>query len=121
MSVHDEIRKHFLEACNIQEPVPLLDLVDLQKTEWSVDFERLMRNRLTMGAVRYGRLGAAGKPQYDRVASIEKRLAAYVATENTEYLVDIANLCLCEFVEGAHPLKHFASIDDGEHVWQKET
>ena len=71
-----------------------------------------MRNRMIMGALRYGLLGAPGKPQYDRIASIIKRLKFYTEDGNTEHLVDAANLCLCEFVEGTHPLKHFGSVDD---------
>ena len=53
-------------------PEPL-QLATLQRTEWSPDFERMMRDRLLMGALRYGRLGSlgepGGKPLYDYVAS----------------------------------------------------
>jgi len=34
-------------------------------------------------------------------------------------LVDIANLCLCEFVECHHPLAHWHAMDGGEHVRTK--
>ena len=51
-----------------------------------------------------------------RIGSIVKRLMSYQETGNTELLVDVANLCLCEFVEGKHPNKHFRAVDDGEHV-----
>lgn len=89
----------------------------LRETEWSPVFERLMRNRLLFGAMRYGRIGAPGKPQYDRVASCVKRLQQYAETGNKELLVDVANLCLLEFVECAHPLAHFRDAgDDVEHV-----
>jgi hypothetical protein len=50
---------------------------ELRRTEWSVKFENLMRNRLIMGALRYGRLGAANKPKYNRVDSMIKRLSKY--------------------------------------------
>lgn len=30
--------------------------------------------------------------------------------------LDVANLCLLEFVECRHPRKHWHSTDDGEHV-----
>lgn len=84
----------------------------LKETEWSLKFEQLMRNRLIMGAIRYGRLKQDNKPIYDRVNSIAKRLEKYKATGNKEHLVDIANLCLVEFEEGEGS---FLSIDDGEH------
>ena len=93
-----------------------ITLDELQQTEWSVDFEKLMRNRLVMGALRYGRIGAKGKPKYDRINSMIKRLIKYQEDGNKEFLVDVANLCLLEFVESNHPKQHFSSIDDGDHV-----
>lgn len=95
---------------------------ELYKTEWSSEFESLMRNRLIMGAFRYGRINhnrKANKPKYDRVESMIKRLQKYQETGNKEYLVDVANLSLLEFVECHHPKEHFTSIDDGEHVKRK--
>lgn len=75
-----------------------------------------MRNRLAVGALRYGRIHAPGKPVYDRVSSILKRVQAYADTGNLELLVDAANLCLLEFEEGRHPKRHFEAADDGDHV-----
>ena len=93
---------------------------DLVKSEWSLEFEKYMRNRLIVGAYRYGKLQEEGKPEYDRISSAIRRLKRYRESGNTEYLVDIANLCLLEFVEGKHPKKHFKTVDDGEHVMVKE-
>jgi hypothetical protein len=91
-------------------------LQELLKTEWSEKFEKLMRNRLVFGAIRYGRIGAEGKPKYDRVESMINRISKYKESGNKEFLVDVANLCLLEFVECYHPKANFKSIDDGEHV-----
>ena len=88
----------------------------LKESEWSEDFEKLMRSRLIIGALRYGKIGAANKPQYDRVSSMIKRLSKYQETGNKEFLVDVANICLLEFVECNHPNQHFHAIDDGEHT-----
>jgi len=84
--------------------------------QWSPAFERLMRNRPIVGAYRYGPIGGIGKPPYNRVESCLKRLAQYQQTGNLELLVDVANLCLLEFVECRHPRKHFHATDDTEHV-----
>jgi hypothetical protein len=100
----------------VDTPRARFTLPELQRSEWSPRFEALMRNRLIMGALRYGRLHAPGKPQYDRVASMTKRLARYAETGNLELLVDVANLCLLEFEENHHPLAHWHAVDDGEHV-----
>jgi len=88
----------------------------LGDTEWSPEFERLMRNRLIMGAFRYGRLHGKGKPQWDRTISIVKRLAQYRVDGNREHLVDVANLALLEFEEGINKDRPIHAIDDGEHV-----
>lgn len=89
---------------------------DLKESEWSPQFEAYMRNRLIVGAYRYGKLNEADKPKYNRVYSAIKRLEAYYRDGNTEHLVDVANLCLIEFVEGKHPKKHFRALDNNEHV-----
>lgn len=110
-------------ACGLPEedttPAPKIDMEALRRSEWNAEFETLMRNRLVMGALRYGKIGAPGKPQYDRVASMLRRLQHYADTGNKEFLVDVANLCLLEFTECHHPNAHFAAIDDGEHVVAK--
>lgn len=88
----------------------------LSQTEWNSEFEKLMRNRLIMGAMRYGSLGGAGKGQHDRLSAIIEKAKAYRETGNDELLVDIANYALVEFVEGYHPMKHFAATDDQGHA-----
>lgn len=95
---------------------PRVIMKDLRESEWSEEFEKLMRNRLIMGGLRYGRLNAPGKPKFELIDSMYKRIAKYQETGNKEYLVDVANICLVEFVEEHHPNAHFESIDDGEHI-----
>jgi hypothetical protein len=92
------------------------DLIVRQWSEWSFEFEQFMRNRLIMGSFRYGRLGAKGKPQFDRVSYIQRLVIEYRETGNLECLVDIANLALVEFVEGIHPKRHFKAVDDSDHA-----
>lgn len=96
-----------------------VNLEELKKTEWSIEFENLMRNRLLMGSIRYGKMGHGsipkGKPKYDRCESIRKRLSFYEETGNLEWLVDCANMCLLMFEERVHPDAHFDAKDDGYH------
>jgi len=98
------------------ENITMPSLSELQQTEWSIEFEQLMRNRLIIGAMRYGRMGAKNKPQYDRISSIIKRLHSYINSGNKELLVDVANLAMMEFVECYHPSAHFHALDDSIHV-----
>ena len=109
-TITEQIRDHLLHPMSFEE---------LQKSEWSSLFEQLMRNRLIMGAYRYGRMQSAGKPQYDRVRAIREHLHGYAETGNLEHLVDVANLALVEFVEGDHPQRNFHSVDDGAHAQKK--
>jgi len=94
-------------------PDRLPPLETLMRTERSEDFERLRMNRKVMGAMRYGLMGAEGKPKYDRVRDVIRRLEGYLSDHNTEHLVDAANLLELEFVEGDN---HLTPSDDGEHT-----
>jgi hypothetical protein len=97
--------------------LPELEWWELMKeSEWSPAFERLMRNRLLVGAFRYGRIGATDKPKYDRLEAIIRRAERYHDTGNDDLLVDIANLSLLEFVEGTHPNRHMSSEEHVESV-----
>ena len=96
-----------------------ISLEEIYKTQWSPKFEELCRNRMAMGFFRYGNVWeTVGK--FDNVGSAIERLKMYQETGNTEYLVDSATLCHCEFINGNHPTKHFHSIDDGKHTELKK-
>lgn len=89
---------------------------EIMKTQWSSKFETLMRNRLAMGAFRYGLLNKGSGEVFDSIGSAIERLKLYKQTGNQEHLVDAANLCLVEFMAETHPNVHMESIDDGVHV-----
>lgn len=89
------------------------DLATLQKTEWSTEFEQYMRNRLIMGAFRYGLMAEKKKRnKYNLLGTVRSKIKKYVETGNKEYLVDIANYCLLEFECNDHPNAHFHALDD---------
>jgi hypothetical protein len=97
----------------LKPPPPSLDA--LRRTQWNEAFEELMRNRLLMGAFRYGTFSEQRHRRHDNAGSMEKHLTAYRETGNAEHLVDIANLALVEFTLPAHPNFHWQSLDDGDH------
>ena len=115
-TVHQHIRGNILKNLGMEERKKMPNLDSLQKTEWSPQFEKFMRNRLVMGSIRYGLLHAHGKQKYDRIQSCIDRLLLYKESHNMEHLVDVANLCLMEFEEGDHPDRHFEAQDDKNHT-----
>ena len=118
-TVTEYIRDHLLMTLGYPTPTSRMPSLEaLRESEWSPRFERLMRNRLIMGAFRYGTFDekndSPGRYQYAKDAL--RRLAAYLDTGNTEILVDVANMCLLEFEFGQHPMRHFRAVDDAEHT-----
>jgi hypothetical protein len=99
-----------------EQPKPLRpDLPTLRASQWNRRFERLMRNRLVMGAFRYGTFAEQGRTRYNNPDGIVRHLQAYRETGNAEHLVDIANLALVEFTLPSHQEYHWEAIDDGDH------
>ena len=112
-TVTERIREH-LEAAAFPRVLP--DLSSLRESEWCPEFERHMRNRLVMGAFRYGLFSDPDKFAYQCLDSIRRRLAAFEQDGNLEHLVDAANLCMIEYVRGQRNGLVLNPIDDGEHV-----
>lgn len=128
---HDILRERLLAAAGLSEPrkskFSVSDLPALEESEWSHEFERLMRNRLLMGALRYGTFAekrdkAKRGKHWDLLGALRKKAEGYEATGNTEYLVDAANYCLLAFELDPHPSKHFRALDDHtDHCKMKPT
>lgn len=91
----DKMRADMLLRLGVVRPVLAPSLDALAISEWSPAFERFMRNRPIVGAMRYQRLGTARR---NWVRNAIKRLELYEKTGNPELLVDGANFCLAEFV-----------------------
>lgn len=116
-TLHDHLRDRLLSRVIIAPIGDKREALDhLLQSEWSCDFERLMRNRLLMGRYRYGLMQRTDALQYDRVGSAMERLKKYAEHGNTEHLVDVANLMLLEFEHGQHPSRHLLAQDDSRHV-----
>lgn len=117
-SVHDHLRMRLLSRAGIFDAprggFRPDELRALESSEWSSEFERLMRNRMLMGALRYGRMSIKKlkKTRWDLLGAVRIKIMQYEETGNTEYLVDIANYCLIAFECDDHPSKHFNALDD---------
>jgi hypothetical protein len=85
---------------------------ELKTSEWSIRFEELMRNRLMMGSYRYGKkLHDPRAPGFSCVRHIRDRISRYEYDGNLEWLVDVANFAMLEFMHSQHPNAHFKSTD----------
>lgn len=118
MTVTEHIRRRLLKGVR-EEQTPKVSIPEMRRSQWSEEFERLMRNRMTVGGYRYGRIHQQTEVtvRFDNIGSIITRAERYRRDGNKEHLVDIANLALIEFVLGnCHPSPHFTSVDDGYHT-----
>ena len=76
-TIFEHIRNNLHERLNIQETSKYVSIDELRGTEWSQEFERLQRNRMLMGSLRYGRLGKEGKPQYNRTEDFKRLITRH--------------------------------------------
>ena len=122
--VTDHIRDHALSVVGYYESHRVPSIEELAVSEWNPTFERMMRNRLIMGAFRYGlfRDKLAGKHGWDLVGYLKRKVADYEATGNLEFLVDAANMALLEFTAPTHPNAHISATDcTGVHCERRLT
>lgn len=67
------------------------------QTEFSEQFVQGMADRMAVSYYKYGPvMDAIGK--IDEIASLEKRLQKYKETGNTEWLIDVANFAMIEYM-----------------------
>lgn len=122
--VHDQLREGILRNLGVLPPMertPKPSLAELKESEWNPEFEKLMRNRLIMGALRYETFAEKKVfDKYDTISTAISKLEKYRETGNDELLVDVANYMLLEFTFGNHPKKHFNATDDEDHCITKE-
>lgn len=119
MTLFESMRQRLEGMAGILPPVKSkCDFATLQNGQWSPEFEKLMRNRMIMGGIRYGTLSSQrlGKRKYDDLHTLKAKIELYEKTRNKELLVDAANYLMIIFELDNHPLTHFNSTDDEHHA-----
>jgi len=82
------------------------------KSEYSIEFDKLRQNRMEMSYYKYGPIKENyGNKLVSAIKNLEKRLEMYKETGNTEYLADIANFAMIEFMYPQHEKAHFKATD----------
>ncbi len=92
-------------------------------TESSQTFHQGMADRMSASYCKYGRVAEAYPSRVDAIATLKDKLAKYAATGNTEWLMDVANYAMIEFMHPKHPKAHFRATDSREstgRVWHGE-
>lgn len=83
--------------------------------EYSGEFDKLRKNRVETSFYKYGPVRQnfeSGNIQ--AIPTLELCLQKYKDTGNTEYLCDLANYAMFEFMYPQHPKAHFRATDSGE-------
>lgn len=88
---------------------------DILKTEYSERFDVLRKNAMETSYYKYGPLKKNYKEYscMDAVGNLKRRLEEYEKTGNTEFLVDVANFAMIEFMYPQHKDAHYKATDSG--------
>lgn len=68
------------------------------ETEFSEDFIQGMADRMAVSYFKYGAAPEAYPNKVNAIESLRKRLAKYESTKNLEWLIDVANFAMIEFM-----------------------
>jgi len=85
-----------------------------EKSQDCPKFHERMRQAMTVSFHKYGPVKDAYPHKVSAIASLKKRLALYEETGNADYLVDVANFAMIEFMLPAHESFHDKPTDGGE-------
>lgn len=88
-------------------------------SEFSVPFVQGMADRMSMSYFKYGLVAEAYPSKVDAIASLEKRLQKYKETGNTEWLMDVGNFAMIEYMYPKHDAAHFESTDSDQSPGRK--
>lgn len=80
-------------------------------TELSLRFLTGMLDRMGVSFHKYGPVKAAYPNKVNAIESLKQRLEKYEGDGNTEWLMDVANFAMIEFMAPAHPEAHYAPQD----------
>lgn len=92
-------------------------------SEVSAKFLQGMLDRMAVSYAKYGAVASAYPSKVDAVESLRVRLDKYLATGNTEFLMDVANFAMIEFMHPNMRDAHFRATDAREspgRVWHGE-
>jgi hypothetical protein len=84
------------------------------RRDYSDEFDSLRKNSIIQSHYKYGWMSDTYPELADAFGSLEKRVEMYRQTGNADWLVDIANFAMIEFMHPKHPLHHFRRTGSDE-------
>lgn len=92
-----------------------MDTKQILATEYSEWFDEIRKNMMVVSYYKYGPLAENYKQEkcLDAIGNLKKRLEKYEETGNTEFLADIANFAMIEFMYPQHPKAFYKPTDTG--------
>ena len=92
-----------------------VEIASILKTEYSNKFDDIRKKMMATSYYKYGpmRDNYSKYKCMDAIGNIEKRLETYKETANTEYLADVANFAMIEFMYPSIPNAKYKPTDGG--------
>lgn len=88
---------------------------EILATEYSEQFDKLRKDMMVTSFYKYGLVEENAKNgTTDFIKSLDKRYQLFQKTKNTEYLADIANLCMMIYMYPEYFGCHYKSTDSSE-------
>lgn len=84
------------------------------RRDYSEEFDTLRKNSILQSHYKYGWMSETYPELADPFGSLEKRVELYKQTGNADWLVDIANFAMIEFMHPAHKNFHFRRTGSDE-------
>lgn len=83
-------------------------------SEVSEAFVQGMRDRMATSYFKYGAVAKAYPRKVNALESLRRRIEKYEETGNTEWLMDVANFAMIEFMHPSHKRAHYKPTDSSE-------
>jgi len=88
-------------------------------SEYDRSFLKGMIGRMAVSFAKYGAVGDAYPHKVNAIKSLRQRLERYEETGNAEWLIDVANFAMIEFMRPSHESAHFRPTDSDESPGRK--
>lgn len=92
-----------------------------EPTQISPKFVQGMFDRMAVSFHKYGDIRLAYPADVDAIESLRQRLGRYEEDGNLEWLMDVSNFAMIEFMLPRHPQAHYRPTDSAESPGRMRT